>query len=58
MEVIGHQQDVVIVVINMIINAIKLTGMCILAALLTVLVIGGLIAFMVFGTVFLGCGPY
>jgi hypothetical protein len=42
----------------MIINAIKLTGMCILAALLTVIVIGGLVAVMVFGTIFLGCGPY
>ena len=42
----------------MIVNAIKLTGMCILAALLTVVVIGGLVAFMIFGTIFLGCGPY
>ena len=42
----------------MFISAIKLTGMCILAALLTILVIGGLVAIMVFGTIFLGSGPY
>jgi len=42
----------------MIINAIKLTGICILAAVLTVVAIGGLVAIMVFGTIFLGCGPF
>ena len=44
--------------INMILNAIKLTGLCLLAAALTALVVGGLVAFMVFGTIFLGGGPY
>ena len=39
-------------------NAIKLTGICLLAAVLTALVIGGLVAIMIFGTVALGCGPY
>ena len=39
-------------------NAIKLTDICLLAAALTVLVIGGLVAVMVFGTIDLGCGPF
>jgi len=39
-------------------NAIKLTGICLLAAIATVVVIGGLVALMVFGTIFLGVGPY
>jgi hypothetical protein len=39
-------------------NAIKLTGICLLAAAATVVVIGGLVALMVFGTIFLGVGPY
>ncbi len=39
-------------------NAIKLTGLCLLAAVATVIVIGGLVAIMVFGTIFLGGGPY
>jgi hypothetical protein len=42
----------------MFINAIKLTGLCVLAALLTITIIGGLVALMVFGTIFLGSGPY
>mgnify|MGYP003661206842 CR=1 FL=1 len=42
----------------MIVNIIKLTTMCVLAALLTMLVIGGLVAIMVFGTIFLGGGPF
>ena len=36
----------------------KLIGMGIFATLLAILAIGGLIAFMVFGTIFLGCGPF
>tara|TARA_R100000697_G_scaffold121174_1_gene147617 strand:- start:376 stop:531 length:156 start_codon:yes stop_codon:yes gene_type:complete len=39
-------------------NAIKLTGICLLAAVLTAAVIGGIVALMIFGTVALGCGPY
>ena len=39
-------------------TAIKLTGLCLLAAIATVVVIGGLVAIMVFGTIFLGVGPY
>jgi hypothetical protein len=39
-------------------NAIKLTGICLLAALITIAIIGGLVAVMVFGTVALGCGPF
>jgi len=42
----------------MILNAIKLTGICLVAAIATVVVIGGLVAFMIFGTIFLGGGPY
>ena len=39
-------------------NAIKLTGICLLAGVLTAAVIGGIVALMIFGTVALGCGPY
>tara|TARA_R110002020_G_scaffold182507_1_gene378000 strand:- start:13 stop:138 length:126 start_codon:yes stop_codon:yes gene_type:complete len=39
-------------------NAIKLTGICLLAALITIVVIGGAAAAMVFGTIALGCGPF
>ena len=65
MEAIGYQRDAIIGIINMTLNAVKLTGLCLLVGLLmlvlawlTALVIGGLVAFMVFGTIFLGCGPY
>jgi len=39
-------------------NAIKLTGICLLAALITIIIIGGAVAAMVFGTIALGCGPF